>query len=117
MKTELSSSLEKLVWRRIESSSLLAKEILDIFIKDNVINWYIAIINSNDIKIFEDNNENASYIVIPENKTRYDDESHLDFNFTTVLRLGDEIYSYIDIYYLIDNNNNFYITEVWIDFE
>ena len=49
-------------------------------------------------------------------KTRYDDESELDFCLIGNLDKG-EIFCDFDLYYLKDNANKFYITEVGYTFE
>jgi hypothetical protein len=51
-----------------------------------------------------------------EEKTRYDDESQMDFNLIGNLK-KDNIFCDFDIYYIKDNANRYYITEVGYEFE
>lgn len=113
-KSTIINKLENLVWKRFES-----KEKLDIYLSEEVFN--ISLVKE-ELKDAYDNN-NKAYITELSEATKYDDQEEFDNNLLWTIadfRSKNEvehIFCDFDIYYLIDNAKNIYITEVGYEFQ
>jgi len=107
--------LNSFVWSRFKTKKEIAlkyKDLVEEFFEVK----NIQIINSeNDIK--EEDIDKISFITIPVDKTRYEDEAEMDFNLIFTLNIADWSFIDIDLYYLKDNAWQYYITEYWYEYQ
>jgi len=73
----------------------------------------VEIVDEDKIKEIDKNEDNL-YISIPVEGSRYED---IDFLLVCSFRLWKGLYWYTNIYYLVDNDKYYYITEVGVEFE
>jgi len=75
-----------------------------------VLGLIVEIILSNSLTVDKLNSDSNTFITLPTKQDKHDGILNLDDRLYCVLKIKDKYYVDIDIYYLKDNTDNYYIT-------